>query len=785
VLETLNVACEEVLAGNQLKYQMRTQNDFNEEHAFEEEVRRVANALWPTCIHPGPINILGSECDGYYETEENVHLLESTTSRTLEKAKQDVSKLDAAASKLRKQNRDKLVKTWFITRFDPTADQMEVVRKSASQVTAQSFAAFQQKLIDVGTYLECRLKHRFGSIDHPIAGESPDKIKYIQIPILTPQSHEEWSVDKIANTILAGECLTLLGDYGIGKSMTLREVFRYLRARYLQKHTAVFPIYINLREHHGQAIPAEILERHAREIGYPVPSHLVRAWKAGYVSLILDGFDEVASGGLETEWRQLRAARNVALTGVRRLIADSPQGCGIAIAGRQSFFDSDAERNETLGDRRFKVLLLHEFTEDQVTAFFKSVGFAGTIPPWLPARPLLLSTIFWLYTKQVQNTDRTQPIVLPDDPSIGWGVLLEAISEREAKIEVQVTGSTIRRILETLATKARTTTSGLGPLTTNEITGAFQAIMGIPPSPQALSVLQRLPGLGIEPNSDGALRSFLDEDLVDALGASDVFRALSDPFSLDGSAGVLLVRKSLDGVGFGILTRLLEEAKYDRKRAVQTIKEFERRNLNFGALADLISFCQLAAVADKLQVRLTNLEIGELSLTENTADLSGIVLKSCVLRRLVISHDAQRALLPSFTDCLIEHLQGVLSATDLPTDHFTTCSIEHYVDEAITNAGILRAEMKAEFRVLLTVLRKLFVQGLSGRQEHALRRGMENADQATVPGILDALYREGLVTKYKAANGTVVVPVRRTKRRVMAILASPLSSQDSLAAHFR
>lgn len=764
---------------------MRTQTDFDEEHAFEEEVRRVARALWPSCVHPGAIEIGGRECDGYFETEECIHLIECTTSRKLEKAEQDIAKLDSAARDLRKQHRDKSVKTWFITRYDATSDQMRVVRSSTSDVTAQSFTTFQEKLIDVATYLDCRIKHRFGSIDHPISGQSADDIKYIPIPILSSESHEGWSVERIGNSLLAGDCFTIIGDYGIGKSMTLREVFRHLRDRYLHKHTHTFPIYINLREHHGQTNPSEILERHARDVGYPVPSHLVRAWKTGYVSLLLDGFDEVASSGLQIDWRQLRSARSVSLTGLRRMIADSPKPCGIAVAGRQSFFDSDKERNEALGDRRFKVLLLHEFTEDQVSEFFNSVGFAGTIPSWLPARPLLLSTIFWIYTKHAAGAPSAIPSSLPDDPSKGWAILLDAISEREAKIEVQVTGSTIRRVLEMLATKARTSSSGLGPLSTTQITGSFQAITGSPPSPQALNVLQRLPGLGVETSSDDGRRIFLDEDLVDALGAGDVHRLLVDPFSATGAEDVLSVKRSLESVGTGILTQLLEDAAFDRKRVVQSFKEFDRRKWKTGAEVDLLIFAQLGGLADKLQATFEDLDISELSVTENESDLSSVAFKNCIFRRLVMSLQSQRAFLPSFSDCLIDHLQGVFSASDLPQDHFASCNIEHYIDDANTNAAILRSEIPIALRVLLTILRKLFVQSLSGRQANALKRGMNNQEQACVDEVLKTLYREGFATKYKAPNGLVVLPVRRMRRRVMALLISPLSSQDSLVLQFR
>ena len=762
---------------------MKTEDDYAEEHAFEEEVRRIAKAMWPLYLQSGAMNLSGLECDGYYETEDCIHLLECTCSRLMYKAEKDVAKLDGAADKLRAERRDKGVKTWFITKFDPTNDQMGIVRKSTSVVTGISYSTFQAKLMDVGTYLECRLKHRFGSIDHPVQGQDANEIKYIDIPILGSETSEEWSVAKIANSLLSGERFTLIGDYGIGKSMTLREVFKFLRQRYLHKHTTSFPIYINLRDHHGSKYPAEIFERHARDIGYPDPSHLVRAWKSGYATIILDGFDEIASTGMQIEWRKLREARSLALTGVRKLIADSPIGCGIAIAGRKSFFDSENERNLALGDRKFRLLLLHEFTEDQVSAFFKSVNFSGNIPSWLPARPLLLSTIFWIYSQEQAKRPGAIPVKLPDDPSLGWEILLDAISEREAKIEAQVTGPTIRRILEILATKARATTSGLGPLTTMEITGGFQAITGTPPSPQALSVLQRLPGLGVEQQSDDGQRTFLDEDLVDALSSADVYRIIVDPYSASGKEDILAVTKSLSAVGSGIVTQMLNNAKFDHKRTIQTLMEFDRRKWLTGAAADLFIFAQQAGIADLLKSKFKDLDFEEIAFSEN--DLSKVIFDTCIIRRLTIPLQHDRKLWPVFNDCLIELFHGMLSESDLPKENFINCNIEHYIDDAATNAAILRSEMPVKFRVLLTILRKLFVQSLGGRQASALKRGLDGKEQSVVDEVLETLFREAFATHYKAANGLVIIPIRRMKRRVMTILSSPLSSKDELVLKLR
>ena len=86
----------------------------DEDRDFENEVRRVARALWPDARYSGATVLDGRERDGIFETEECVHLLEATTSRKLEKAKQDVSKLVALAQKLRHNTPYKAVRCWFI-----------------------------------------------------------------------------------------------------------------------------------------------------------------------------------------------------------------------------------------------------------------------------------------------------------------------------------------------------------------------------------------------------------------------------------------------------------------------------------------------------------------------------------------------------------------------------------------------------------------------------------------------------------------------------------------------
>ncbi len=110
------------MAGNteSLDADMSDTRDENEQ--FENEVRRIARALWPGDRHGGSANVDGRERDGVFETEECIHLVEATVSRRLDKAREDIGKLASLASKLQKRASTKAVRCWFVTRDEPTAD---------------------------------------------------------------------------------------------------------------------------------------------------------------------------------------------------------------------------------------------------------------------------------------------------------------------------------------------------------------------------------------------------------------------------------------------------------------------------------------------------------------------------------------------------------------------------------------------------------------------------------------------------------------------------------------
>ena len=140
--------------------------DLNAKH-FEDEVRKIARELWPQARYQGSTLHLGLERDGVFETDDVVNLVEATTSKKKEKAEKDAEKLSTLEAAMRKKRADVLIKGWFVTREEPTADQREVFRKLCPSANVLALDQFRKRLFDIGSYLEQRWKYPFGSVRDP------------------------------------------------------------------------------------------------------------------------------------------------------------------------------------------------------------------------------------------------------------------------------------------------------------------------------------------------------------------------------------------------------------------------------------------------------------------------------------------------------------------------------------------------------------------------------------------------------------------------------------------
>lgn len=756
---------------------------YEEDLRFENEVRRIARARWPQAQFDGACILSGRERDGIFDTEEVVHFIEATTSKRADKAKEDTKKLFQLISEHQRSGSIKGAIGWFVTLDEPTADQRDAVKQAGkNQVKAVSFSQFQQAIIDVPGYFEKRENHLFGSIANPITGEVNYKCDYLPLDLLSLNDGSSISINDTLTGLASGKSYVLLGDYGAGKSMTLREIYFKLRDEYRNNGTPIFPAYINLREHSGQNDPSELLERHARKIGFERPSSLVAAWRAGFVILLIDGFDEITSLGISALRSRLKEARRRSLEAVRKLLEQTPYSVGYIVAGREHFFSTPDERASALGLRPGTITIaLGELNKKQVSKYIKSIsGNNSKIPEWLPTRPLLIS-----YLAHRGILEQSGAILQSIDSIDGWDVLLNKIFERESKISPSLDGPTLRSILERLATIARATSDGLGPLTQEQIRSAFIQICESEPDDQANLLLQRLPGLGIYRHEDDT-RTFVDQELAGVCRAKDILDFILNSYSQLQNEGWLSSMRMVNGyAGNTAITRASREAKnnpslVDIDSAFQALNSHTELEVLKG---DLAMLCAETSIEPRQNVVIENAvyENHTFSPSENSANLKKIKFKDCIFDSIDIGPQELSENLPKFEGCLFISVNDRTSQADLPLEKFdNNCTYERFAEYTKTQNAILSTTLSRGEKLILTILRKVFVQSLSGRSETALIRGLDLNDRPFVPEAIKLLQSHNLLTPYNRGDGTVWIPVRKELNRVRRILASPLTCGDQL-----
>jgi hypothetical protein len=753
----------------------------SEDTIFEDEARRIARELWPSAQYDGAVIIDGQERDGVFESEECFHLLEATTSRRKDKAQKDIGKMIALASKLQRQKQWKAVKCWFVTKEEPTAEQRTVAVAHKGLVNAISYSQFQSKLIDVRTYLSLRDKYPFGSVRDPESGAIEPAVEYIPLDLLESNTSDLWSPKQVCDALIENGKFVILGDYGAGKSMTLRKLYQELRKRYFKNQTHQFPIFINLRDHFGQDNGSEILERHARLIGFPSPSHIVRAWRAGYAILLVDGIDEITTTGIQGLWKRIQDTRYRATQGVRELVRGHPHNVGIVLAGRAHFFDSEKERVRSLGlTADFHQLSLSEFTDKQIKKYLEKVGLIGNIPSWLPTRPLLVG---YLASRKIldnvileqQETNNAPDIIA--DPARGWDHLIDRVCDREADIEAGIDGPTVRKILERLATIARESQDGLGPLTPEQIIEGFKEICGYPPDEKGMVLLQRLPGLGID-RSDEQTRKFVDDSFADVCRSGDVCEFIMHPYDYDLS----LFEKSdctMNELGRSLTGDSVAAAGASGSKVNASLEHAYSKGASEVLKADLcLTFIQ-SGWAIKGQVVVAGAFVSDLVLDDDLPSMPGLAFRDCYFSRIYLAEEVSNENLPRFYSCYVGEIEGRRSRFDIPEGLFDeACIIDSFVGSERTTKAIISSDLPLGVRVLLTVIKKLYQQSGSGRKEKALISGLDHHARRLVQDVLKIAQSESLAIPYKRGGLSLWLPNRNFTARAARMLSAPSESDD-------
>jgi len=362
-------------------------------------------------------------------------------------------------------------------------------------------------------------------------------------------------------------------------------------------------------------------------------------------------------------------------------------------------------------------------------------------------------------------------------PAAGWDYLLQKISDREADIEAGIDGTAVRLILEKLASRARCEMEDVGPITQNTILEVFRDVCGYSPDDRALVLLQRLPGLGPLSAEDGT-RCFVDGDLALAASAGEVYRFIENPYTQ--KKEWFAFQFGLGQLGIEVAAHLCGTTGSSKGRLSTALKQASIA-AGLGILAsDLVRVCiSIGCGYSGEKVFIREAIVPELEFVNEMAPLNELEFQDCLVMRLDLPPFVAGQDLPRFIRTSFGTVLGRIGRQDLP-DVFTECDFDRFAESAHSTSAILDMPIPLGARVMLTILKKLFVQRGSGRKETALYRGLDHKGKRLVPSILALLVREQLVLKLKGATEPVWLPAREHSARIRRLLSAPSKSEDPL-----
>ncbi|WP_095589217.1 NACHT domain-containing protein [Actibacterium ureilyticum] len=748
--------------------------NFSDNYEFEAFVRKVAVECWGASGYSGAIVVDGKERDGILENDHHIYCLEITTSKNSKHTHDSCKKLDGLVKRLRGKHPDKGVTGWYITRFDPTGDQGAVLSEFQSIVNHRTYDAFYANMIDAKEYLIEREKKPFGSIRGPEDGRFDAKLSYTPTKILNTVTgtyfHTGSIVKQMSKSPFRG---ILVGEYGAGKSMALRDIFQKLSRQYRQGGDSQFPVYINLRDHVEQYDPDECLRRHASSIGMKKPENLIRAWRSGLVYLLLDGFDELAPRIATNSRKRAQDLRKSAINLVRRIVDETPVEGSILLAGRNNYFDTDRELHTAVGVRNsWKLYEIHDLDSDDLARFIADHGWEGGVPDWVPKKPLLIS-----YVKQNNLIDETmeEGASRTFDPAAGWDFLVDKICEREVdQVYVALEPTELRQIYGRLATYARRRSDRRGPMSFSDCRRAFVEITGVEPEERSITAILRLPGLsgslsGVETSElERGSRFFVDPDLADCLSAGDVETAITMPYDYPVSVHEG-ISHSLGELGRRVVFNRLGDD--GNRKLSEALRVFSSQHSD-GArnvCSDLasVAFSNSAKITGEIFITnsyMTNLPI------EGGADFSSFTFDSCGFEGVSIDI-VQPSEMPNFQGCQITLLKAPSEMAEI-SNHITSHNDVDATDfydvsyDTLRNAGAPEAYLD-----LISIIDKAFIQSTKGRQLGAMYRGRPEERRVSISTILDTMVKQGWISISRRGGAEIVVPNMSRAAEAKAIIA--------------
>lgn len=220
--------------------------------SFEQRIRDIAEFRWN--IKAVAETVAGVKCDCVLKEFDRWIVIEVTKENNLAKVRGDINKLVTVKNALAVQG---IYCQCYFVMYDKPTDSMRMSGDD-QRVKVMSGIEFENEYFEYGSYLFARKQKQFGSLINMETGR-PEENSYIRVAYRNKKDGSEFYIDDIVKYLKKGKRIVLKGDFGLGKSRCVKEIFDCLSE---ERRENPYVIAVNLRDHWGAKRAQEILIRH-------------------------------------------------------------------------------------------------------------------------------------------------------------------------------------------------------------------------------------------------------------------------------------------------------------------------------------------------------------------------------------------------------------------------------------------------------------------------------------------------------------------------------------------
>lgn len=278
---------------------------------------------------------------------------------------------------------------------------------------------------------------------------------------------------------------------------------------------------------------------------------------------------------------------------------------------------------------------------------------------------------------------------------------------------------------------------------------------------------------------------FIDSDLAEAARGGEIFSFIEDPFNKHLDADKW--QNSLGSLGAELAALRCRLDKFPPAKVKVALRRIQTDSGLRTLCADLFLVLNAMGLSyDGPEINIKDAVIPEIHFESKSANFSSVRFQECIFRRLDLPSGTEMVRLPSFLECHFGVVEGCAGMDDLP-NAFVDCTVDEFEYSAQNTQSILDLSLPLGAKVVLTILRKIYVQSGSGRKESALFRGLDAHAQELVPDALDLLRNEHFIARGRQKDDVVWLPTKLSdaRRRALSMLAAPTKSKDPIMIRSR